>query len=423
MKTILAPIDFSSGTSAVIAEAASLARAFDGRLILLHVIDTLPAASSEYGFADVSTRIGSSATAETIRELANWQRRLSRRGITSLTHHVAGVPGPAITEQAHAFGADYIVVGSRGHGSLYELVVGGTARRVIKDAPCPVVVVSSTLSQPDPATPSMLESVRRRARHLISDSPSMSHPTHERNSMLHSIRQLYGNKLGATDGDIGHVKDVYFDDRRWIVRYVVADTGTWLPQRQVLLPPHAFGKPDPRSNNLLVKLSRKQIEDSPSIESHRPVSRQYEVEYYRYYGWPVYWIGDGFGGLGGFPGVISVPKKPKFDRNGNQENEDVHLRSVRAVTGYQVQALDGHIGLVSDFLVDEESWAIREVIIQIGHWYSARHIRISPRDIERISYEQSTMFVLLTKDDIQRTDEKTVATVGSINRKALGLEE
>jgi hypothetical protein len=119
--------------------------------------------------------------------------------------------------------------------------------------------------------------------------------------MLRSIKQLYGNKLGASDGDIGHVKDFYFDDQSWAIRYLVVDTGTWLPGRQVLLTPHSLGRLDQAERTLRVNLTRKQIEDSPSIEAHKPVSRQYEQEYYRYFGWPYYWKGSGLWGLSGFP--------------------------------------------------------------------------------------------------------------------------
>src|SRR5580692_9622620 len=111
--------------------------------------------------------------------------------------------------------------------------------------------------------------------------------------MLRSLRQLSGNHLGASDGDIGHVKDFYFDDQTWAVRYVVADTGKWLTGREVLLTPHAFSASQPAGKTLFVNLTRKQIEDSPAMETHKPVSRQYEEEYYRYYGWPYYWKGDG----------------------------------------------------------------------------------------------------------------------------------
>jgi hypothetical protein len=127
--------------------------------------------------------------------------------------------------------------------------------------------------------------------------------------MLRSIKQLYGDKLGASDGEIGHVKDFYFDDQNWAVRYLIADTGSWLPGRQVLISPHSLGHLDQAGKVLRVNLTRKQIEDSPSIESHKPVSRQYEEEYYRYYGWPYYWHGDGLWGMSGFP-ILELPTKP-----------------------------------------------------------------------------------------------------------------
>ena len=107
--------------------------------------------------------------------------------------------------------------------------------------------------------------------------------------MLQSIQKLHGSKLGASDGDIGHVKDFYFDDCTWAIRYVVAETGNWLTGRQVLISPHAFGRMQPAGKAMLVKLTRKQIEDSPAIETHKPVSQQFEEEYHRYYGWPYYW--------------------------------------------------------------------------------------------------------------------------------------
>ena len=104
--------------------------------------------------------------------------------------------------------------------------------------------------------------------------------------MLLNIKQLYGDKLDALDGDIGHVKDFYFDDESWVIRYLVVDTGSWLTGRLVLLTPHAFGKVDQSEKTFHIKLHKKKIEDSPSIESHKPVSRQFEIEYYGYYGWP-----------------------------------------------------------------------------------------------------------------------------------------
>jgi len=95
--------------------------------------------------------------------------------------------------------------------------------------------------------------------------------------MLLSLRQLYGKKLGASDGDIGHARDFYFNDQQWAIRYVVADTGSWLSGRLVLIPPRAFGNLHQDGDCLLVNLTRQQIENSPAIESHKPVSVQYQA--------------------------------------------------------------------------------------------------------------------------------------------------
>jgi hypothetical protein len=229
--------------------------------------------------------------------------------------------------------------------------------------------------------------------------------------MLQNIKGLYGNKLAALDGDIGHVKDFYFDDKTWVIRYLVADTGSWLTERLVLLSPHAFAKWDQYENTLHVKLHKKQIQDSPSIESHKSVSRQYEIEYYRYYGWPAYWDGGALWGLGGFP-VVLPPSKDEMEARLHHHRDDKHLQSTHAVTGYHIQTADGAIGSVNGFMVDTKNWAIGALAVEAGHWYSGKEILIPPTKIERISYEDSKVFVSLTKADIQRTAENDLAKAG-----------
>jgi hypothetical protein len=228
--------------------------------------------------------------------------------------------------------------------------------------------------------------------------------------MLQSIKQLYGNKLGASDGDIGQIKDFYFNDHTWAVRYVVADTGNWLPGRQVLISPHAFGSVYPVGKALLVKLTRKQIEDSPAIETHKPVSRQYEEDYHRYYGWPYYWEGDGlWGGMRGFP-VLELPPKfasvePPAATGPKPERADAHLRSTQAVNGYHLQAGEDIVGHVCDFLMDDKSWAINQLVVKIGHRFTGKEVRIPMSQVDRISYNESTVFVKLTKAAVEKSPE------------------
>lgn len=227
--------------------------------------------------------------------------------------------------------------------------------------------------------------------------------------MLRSIKQLHGRKLGATDGEIGHVRDFYFDDQQWAVRYVVVDTALWLLGRTVLISPPAFGKLHQDGDALLVNLTRKQIENSPPIEAHEPVSRQYEEQYYEYYGWPSYWGGGAMGGIGAFPMAPPLPHPTQGAeaRQGSQDrpNDDPHLRSASAIIGYDIQATDGTIGQAADFMMDEKSWAIRHFIVETGHWYSGKKIIISPEQIDRISYDDSKVFVNVTKETIQQAPE------------------
>jgi sporulation protein YlmC with PRC-barrel domain len=235
--------------------------------------------------------------------------------------------------------------------------------------------------------------------------------------MLRSIKQFLGDQLGASDGDIGHVKDFYFDDKSWAVRYVVADTGSWLTGRQVLLSPHSFGSFRPEGKILIVNLTRKQIENSPPIESHKTVSRQYEEEYYQYYGWPGYWQGDGLWGMSGLPILSTPPKTPPTEEtlanSRSHVNADAHLRSAESVNGYHIEATDGTTGHVCDFLMDEKSWAISELVVKTGHRFSGNEVLIPVSKVDRISYEKSTVFVNLTKEAVEKSSARQLALAGA----------
>jgi sporulation protein YlmC with PRC-barrel domain len=217
--------------------------------------------------------------------------------------------------------------------------------------------------------------------------------------MLRSLKQLYGKKLGASDGDVGHVKDFYFNDQQWAIRYVVVDTGSWLSGRLVLISPHAFENLHQDSDRLLVNLTRQKIENSPPIESHKPVSRQYEEEYDRKF---ETW------GVGGFPEAAPPPHLMPS----KQASDDLHLQSTQALSGYPIQTSEGPIGHVIDFIMDDKSWAICHLVVETGHWYSGKEIVISPMHIDRISYEEEKVFVNVTKEAILEAPQYHVPPLG-----------
>jgi len=100
--------------------------------------------------------------------------------------------------------------------------------------------------------------------------------------MLRSLKDLQHYEIGAIDGVIGHVKDFYFDDDAWVARYLVVDTGNWLPGREVLITPISIHHPNWVGRILPVSITKAQVEGSPAIATHLPVSRQHEMQYLGY---------------------------------------------------------------------------------------------------------------------------------------------
>ncbi len=232
--------------------------------------------------------------------------------------------------------------------------------------------------------------------------------------MLYELENLYGLTLSATDADIGYVKDFYFDDQTWCLRYVVVDTGNWLSERQVLLAPKAFdhglGNGDQTTKHLHVNLTRQQISDSPPIETHRSITRQYEDSYYRYYGWPNYWDG-GMLGSAGFPAFTPLPLQD-HTHHGHNQRDDQHLRSTEAVAGYRVHGTDGEVGRVNDFVLNGKDFTIQEIIVETGSWLEDKRVRILTKHIERVSYEESAVYVKLSKADLAGTETEEVVHAG-----------
>ena len=147
MKTILAPIDFSSASEGVVEEAVSLARALAGRVVLLTVIQP-PVVMTEYAplLADIAevTAAGEKSAAV---KLAKIEGDLAEEGIASESIQFVGAPIPHIIEQAKNVAADYIVMGSHGHTALYDLLVGSTTHGVLMRAQCPVVIVPAAKNE------------------------------------------------------------------------------------------------------------------------------------------------------------------------------------------------------------------------------------------------------------------------------------
>ena len=207
--------------------------------------------------------------------------------------------------------------------------------------------------------------------------------------MLRNVKDLRGYAIRATDGVIGHVDDFYFDDEAWAIRYLVVETGRWLPDRQVLISPISIGHPDWSAQLLPVSLTKAQVKGSPDIDTNKPVSRQREAMYHSYFGYPYYWGGAGLWGMGAYPGSLTaedaIEAELKARRSAAiQPSDDCHLRSCKDLVGHHIAASDGDIGHVQDVLVDDHTWAIRYLIVNTSNWWGEHQVLIAPPWIESV---------------------------------------
>jgi hypothetical protein len=219
--------------------------------------------------------------------------------------------------------------------------------------------------------------------------------------MLRSLKSLERYKLSASDGEIGSVADFFFDDHRWAVRYLVAETASFFEDRKVLISPIFFRQADWAEKRFHLAMTREKIKNSPSIDSDEPVSRQHERDYYGYYGYPYYWGYAGLWGVGAYPSLLAPGSLNAILDQHSDGAADPHLRSVNAVHGYRLQASDGEIGRVEDFFVDDETWQVRYLAVNAGSRLSGKKVLIAPEWANRISWGEKQVHFDLTRQQIE----------------------
>jgi hypothetical protein len=224
--------------------------------------------------------------------------------------------------------------------------------------------------------------------------------------MLFVESTLKGYAVEASDGKIGVVSDFLFDDRSWKIRWLVLDTGSWLPRRKLLLHPSALAEPDPVRQSIAVKLTKAEVEGSPNFLDHQPVSHQMEAHLYDYYGWDPAW-GSSYFGLGAIAKPFSPPplvgglSPDEAAAAAAPDQADRHLRSVAEVTGYHVHATDGEIGHIESFLFDHANWDIRYLGVDTRNWWPGQHVLISPYAVREINWADRHVELNLTRAQIK----------------------
>ena len=235
--------------------------------------------------------------------------------------------------------------------------------------------------------------------------------------MLHSLKALDGFTIAATDGKLGRVTDIYFDDEKWTIRYFEVDTG-WLAGRNVLISPISVKNIDWDQRRINVNLTQQEVNNSPGLDTARPVSRQHEAALSDYYGYPFYWTGPYAWGYTALPVMLapqSYDENVRRDEAGSYEpdasDDDPHLRTKDEVIGYDIQATDDGVGHLEDFLFDDEDWSIQLMVIDTRNWWPGKHVLISPQIIIDISWDEKFVLLNISRNEIEtspRYDENHV---------------
>jgi PRC-barrel domain len=233
--------------------------------------------------------------------------------------------------------------------------------------------------------------------------------------MLRTMESMEDYTIGATDGLIGHVQDFYFDDAAWVVRYLVVETGDWLGHRKVLISPISVREPNWKDKVFPVSITKAQVKGSPSIDTNKPVSRQHEEGYLRYFDYPYYWGGAGLWGGGLSAGALAF-ENPDYgsalcDAEAMASRQaaetsvhghgNPHLRSGNTVMHYHMHATDGNIGHVKGLLVDDKTWAIRYLVVGTSDWWGGHDVLIAPEWIDDINWSEGRVVVDLSRQAIK----------------------
>lgn len=237
--------------------------------------------------------------------------------------------------------------------------------------------------------------------------------------MLRSLKDLENYDLLATDGEIGTVVNFLLDDESWTVRYLVAEANGFSGGRDVLISPISFKAAEWDTRCFRLNLTREKVRNSPGIDTDLPVSRQHEIDFHRYFGFPVYWGGSSIWGLGTYPAVLAAGR---WDESASMANDgdgsrigDRHLRSAAEVRGYHVQGLDDSIGHIDDFIVDDTTWEVRYLVVDTGNWWFGKKVLVEPRWALRVSWEDGKIFFDLSRQAIK--DSPTWDGADAINRQ------
>ena len=215
--------------------------------------------------------------------------------------------------------------------------------------------------------------------------------------MLFSLEDIRKTRVIVADAHLGNLREVYFDDQEWMVRYFIVGTSRFLG-RDVLIVPEAVVHVDSQANRIELGLTRQQVEGSPPVDFAKPVSRQKAEEYIAYYGWPYFRSAPAAAGrrpeypdAAGAAGIVA-----------EDDHWDPHLRSSVELTGYRIHGTDGQIGHLEDLLLDDGDWTIRYLVVDTRNWLPGKRVLLLPGSVEHFDWQRREVRVGLSRDAIRR---------------------
>ena len=224
--------------------------------------------------------------------------------------------------------------------------------------------------------------------------------------MLHLAHKITGATVKGTDGEIGTVEDFYFEEDRWTVRYLLVDTGKYFSGKRVLISPMSVRDGWGRTG-IRLGLTKDQVWNSPEFKEEEPWTHTGESHVLAYYGYPDYWGAGSIWGNYDSPAALGDAPPPAEAAPASKgiDPEARHLRSIKKSTGYHLHARNGEIGHVDDFLIGEESWRIRYLLVDTSNWIGGRSVIVSPETVEGIDKEKGELHVAVDRDAIKKAPE------------------
>ncbi|MCE5328364.1 MAG: PRC-barrel domain-containing protein [Planctomycetaceae bacterium] len=217
---------------------------------------------------------------------------------------------------------------------------------------------------------------------------------------LASMRTLASARIHAADKPIGKVEDFYFEQRNWIVRYLVLDTHVWLPGRRVLVAPAAVEDIDWSQGEVHLALSREQVRNSPSVDDKVTISREHETMLAKYFGWLPYWESRPLPESLSRSVAAEARPEDRIELERHRKPEST-LTAYRETLQYNLAAIDGEFGSVEDFLIDPQTWEMRYVTADVGTLFHKRLVMLSTDWLADISWARRQVRSKMTQDRIR----------------------